>query len=97
MVELIGGWDERFLFYLKYVDEKMDYILVDEEYNIMGVIDWELVFMVLVFVVFNIFMGIFFVKDFYDGVDIFGEYEDGFLDILRLKGGQVFLNVGWYG
>ncbi|KAK4652327.1 hypothetical protein QC762_610150 [Podospora pseudocomata] len=97
MAGLTGGWDERFPFYLKHADEKMDHILVDEEYNITGIIDWESAFTAPAFVAFNTPMGILPVKDFYDGVDTLGEHEDGFLDILRSKGGQVFSNVGRHG
>lgn len=53
-------------FYLKYVDDKGDYILVDEYFNIIGIIDWEWVYIVLFVYVFNFFIGFLFVVDFYD-------------------------------
>ncbi|KAK0667822.1 hypothetical protein QBC41DRAFT_395247 [Cercophora samala] len=98
MAGLVGGWDERFPFYLKHADEKMDHVLVDEEFNITGVIDWESAYTAPAFVAFNTPMGILPVKDFYDGVDdILGEDEEVFLKMLKRKRGQGLSNGGGYG
>ncbi|KAK4170708.1 hypothetical protein QBC36DRAFT_225993 [Triangularia setosa] len=92
VAELTGGWDDATTFpcYLKHADEKMDHILVDEHYNITGIIDWESAYTAPACVAFNTPMGILPVKDFYDGVSTLGEDEETLLEILTSKGGRVF-------
>jgi hypothetical protein len=53
-------------FYLKHVDDKGDYILVDEYFNITGIIDWEWAHTASPAYAFNSPIGFLPVADFYD-------------------------------
>ncbi|KAK4199166.1 hypothetical protein QBC40DRAFT_228337 [Triangularia verruculosa] len=88
--DLTGGQGARFPYYLKHADEKMDHILIDEDYNITGVIDWESAYTAPACVAFNSPMGILPVKSFYDGIEIPDEDEETFGRILDSKGRQNF-------
>jgi len=73
-------------FYLKHVDEKGDHILVDDDYNITGIIDWEWAYTDSKSAAFNSPIALFDVAAFYDGVNHISENEVIFAQFLEEKG-----------
>lgn len=73
-------------FYLKHIDDKGDHILVDDELNITGIIDWEWAHTAPPEIAFNSPMAFLPVGDFYDGKTEIGEDEVVFADMLEEKG-----------
>ncbi|KAJ3474620.1 hypothetical protein NLG97_g9761 [Lecanicillium saksenae] len=73
-------------FYLKHGDDKGDHILVDENFNITGVIDWEWAHTAAPADAFNSPIGLLPVADFYVGKGVVGEDEAVFAQILEAKG-----------
>ncbi|KAK4171009.1 hypothetical protein QBC36DRAFT_250357 [Triangularia setosa] len=84
------GWDATSGFYLKHADEKMDHILVDDEYTITGIIDWESAYTAPVAIAFNAPMGLLPVREFYDREDTVAGDDHVFLDILKSGEGRNF-------
>ncbi|KAJ6020061.1 hypothetical protein N7499_003354 [Penicillium canescens] len=74
------------MFYLKHADEKGDQILVDNDYNITGIIDWEWAQTDSKSAAFNSPIVLLPVADFYEGADHIGEDEDFFAKCLEEKG-----------
>lgn len=70
--------DEKF--YLKHADEKGDQILVDNEFNITGIIDWEWAHTDSKSGAFNSPIVLLPVGDFYTGVNSIGEDEEYFAE-----------------
>ena len=72
-------------FYLKHADDKGDHILVDREYNITGIIDWERAHKTSIEVAFNSPIVLLPVSDFYDGVNAIGQDEAYFARVFEEK------------
>ena len=73
-------------FYLKHADDKGDHILVDDDYNITGIIDWEWAHTDSKSAAFNSPVLLLPVADFYDGINHLGEDELVFAQLLEDKG-----------
>ncbi|KAF3482195.1 uncharacterized protein GIQ15_04954 [Arthroderma uncinatum] len=80
-------------FYLKHADNKGDHILVDEDYNVTAIIDWEWAYTAPKSIAFNSPMAFFPVGDFYDGVTTSGEEELLFAQVLEAKGRPELANI----
>ncbi|CAG7936916.1 unnamed protein product [Penicillium olsonii] len=74
------------MFYLKHADEKGDQILVDNDFNITGIIDWEWAQTDSKSAAFNSPIVLLPVADFYTGADSIGEDEVYFAECLEEKG-----------
>ncbi|KAJ5865219.1 uncharacterized protein N7529_007135 [Penicillium soppii] len=74
------------MFYLKHADEKGDQILVDNEFNITGIIDWEWAQTDSKSAAFNSPIVLLPVADFYEGADYIGKDEIYFAECLEEKG-----------
>ncbi|CAI7610892.1 unnamed protein product [Penicillium palitans] len=74
------------MFYLKHADEKGDQILVDNDFNITGIIDWEWAQTDSKSAAFNSPILLLPVADFYEGVDHIGEDEVFFAECFEEKG-----------
>ena len=72
-------------FYLKHADDKGDHILVDDDFNITGIIDWEWAHTAPPAHAFNTPIGLLPVGDFYDGVNELGADEIVFAKLLEEK------------
>ncbi|KAF9767663.1 hypothetical protein IL306_015140 [Fusarium sp. DS 682] len=73
-------------FYLKHADDKGDHILVDENFNITGIIDWEWAHTASPAHAFNSPVGLLPVSDFYSGKNDLGDNEIVFARLLEEKG-----------
>jgi hypothetical protein len=73
-------------FYLKHADEKGDQILVDDEFNITGIIDWEWAHTDSKSGAFNSPIVLLPVADFYAGENSIGEDEVFFAKCFEAKG-----------
>ncbi|KAK4040772.1 hypothetical protein C8A01DRAFT_45974 [Parachaetomium inaequale] len=73
-------------FYLKHYDDKGDHLLVDEEYNITGVIDWEFASAEAKELAFNSPCMTWPVGDFYDGNNALADDEEKFAAIFERRG-----------
>ncbi|OAA68950.1 Protein kinase-like domain protein [Cordyceps fumosorosea ARSEF 2679] len=73
-------------FYLKHDDDKGDHILVDESFNITGIIDWEWAHTAAPAEAFNSPVGLLPVADFYAGKGAIGADEAVFAQLLQEKG-----------
>ncbi|KAI1181862.1 hypothetical protein F5B17DRAFT_423159 [Nemania serpens] len=78
------GGDGRY--YLKHPDDKGDHILVDEDFNITGIIDWEWAYTAPLSNAFNSPMAFLPVSHFFRGANDLGEDETLFARILQEKG-----------
>ena len=78
------GDDGRF--YLKHADSKGDHILVDDEFNITGIVDWEWAHTDAKSAAFNSPVMLLPVADFYNGGNKLGEDELVFAQLLEDKG-----------
>ncbi|KAH0365810.1 hypothetical protein KCU65_g5816, partial [Aureobasidium melanogenum] len=72
--------------YLKHADDKGSHILVDEEMNITGIIDWEWAFTTTERLAFNSPMLLLPTWDFFQGLSQIGEEEELFAKCLEAKG-----------
>ncbi|EEH10611.1 conserved hypothetical protein [Histoplasma capsulatum G186AR] len=79
-----GRADGRF--YLRHADNKGDHILIDDEYNITGIVDWEWAHTDVKSAAFNSPVMLLPVADFYDGKNQLGEDEVVFAQLLEDKG-----------
>ncbi|KAI1453625.1 hypothetical protein F4805DRAFT_442879 [Annulohypoxylon moriforme] len=75
-------------FYLKHYDDKGDHILVDNDYNITAIIDWEFASSEAKEVAFNSPCMMWPVADFYDGKNNLSEEEHEFAKIFEKRGRQ---------
>lgn len=73
-------------FYLKHADDKGDHILVDDDFNITGIIDWEWAHAAPPELAFNSPMGLLPVAHFFDGVTHIGDDEVVFASLLEERG-----------
>jgi hypothetical protein len=73
-------------FYLKHADEKGDQILIDDEFNITGIIDWEWAHTDSKSGAFNSPIVLLPVTDFYAGENSIGEDEIFLRSVLKQKG-----------
>ncbi|KAJ5287330.1 hypothetical protein N7478_003016 [Penicillium angulare] len=73
-------------FYLRHADDKGDHILVDDDFNITGMIDWEWAYTAPKSVAFNSPIALLPVSEFYDGTNRIGEDEVAFAELLEEKG-----------
>ncbi|KAI1311833.1 hypothetical protein F5Y03DRAFT_290577 [Xylaria venustula] len=78
--------DGACIFYLKHADDKGDHILVDEDFNITGVIDWEWAYTAPPSRAFNSPVAFLPVGAFYRGNNDLGEDELVFARMLKEKG-----------
>ncbi|KAH7010716.1 hypothetical protein B0J12DRAFT_751417 [Macrophomina phaseolina] len=76
----VGGQES---FYLKHADDKGDHILIDEDFSITAVIDWEWAYTTSQTLAFNSPIAILPVKTFYDGSNELGEDELVFIKLLE--------------
>ncbi|KAB8210694.1 hypothetical protein BDV34DRAFT_209340 [Aspergillus parasiticus] len=74
------------LFYLRPADDKGDHILIDDDYDIMGIVDWEWAYTESKSAAFKSPIMLLPVADFYNGVNCIGEDEVSFANILEQKG-----------
>ncbi|KAI0882820.1 kinase-like domain-containing protein [Annulohypoxylon maeteangense] len=84
-------------FYLKHADDKGDHILVDENFNITGIIDWEWAHTAPLSHAFNSPLAIFDVAEFYNGVNNLSDNETVFARIFGGKGHQDLADSVWKG
>ncbi|KAL2887601.1 udp-n-acetylmuramate--l-alanine ligase [Ceratocystis lukuohia] len=87
--------DEKF--YLKHADDKGDHIMVDEEFNITGIIDWEWAHTASPAHAFNSPIGLLPVADFYDGKNDLGDDEVVFARLFEEKGHKDLAQFVWNG
>ncbi|KAL5317458.1 hypothetical protein ACEPPN_014553 [Leptodophora sp. 'Broadleaf-Isolate-01'] len=73
-------------FYLIHADDKGDHILVDDDFNITGIIDWEWAYTTSEALAFNSPIVLLPAGEFYNGVNDLGEYEITFAQLLEEKG-----------
>ncbi|WPG97344.1 Hypothetical protein R9X50_00011800 [Acrodontium crateriforme] len=73
-------------FFLKHPDDKGDHILVDDDYNITGIIDWEWSYTAPVELAFNSPIMLLPVARFYNGEQSICEEEEYFASCLKSKG-----------
>ncbi|KAJ5647029.1 hypothetical protein N7490_003401 [Penicillium lividum] len=73
-------------FYLRHADDKGDHILVDEDFNITGIIDWEWAYTAPKSAAFNSPIAVLPVGEFYNGVNRLGDDEIAFAELLKEKG-----------
>ncbi|KAH9224683.1 hypothetical protein DL95DRAFT_473275 [Leptodontidium sp. 2 PMI_412] len=73
-------------FYLKHADDKGDHILVDDDFNITGIIDWEWAYTTSEALAFNSPIVLLPAGEFYNGVNDLGDYEITFAQLLEEKG-----------
>lgn len=73
-------------FYLKHYDDKGDHILVDDEYNITGVIDWEFASVEAKELAFSSPCMMWPVGEFYDGSKVLSDEETKFAAIFEWRG-----------
>ncbi|PIG87299.1 hypothetical protein AARAC_010442 [Aspergillus arachidicola] len=74
------------LFYLRHADDKGDHILIDDDYNITRIVDWEWAYTESKSAAFKSPIMLLPVADFYNGVNCIGEDEVPFANILEQKG-----------
>lgn len=84
-------------FYLKHADDKGDHILVDGQFNITGIIDWEWAHTAPASLAFNSPIGFLPVADFYKGNNSLGDDEIAFARLLEAKGHQDLAQSVWRG
>ncbi|KAL6850739.1 hypothetical protein ACO1O0_007864 [Amphichorda felina] len=84
-------------FYLKHADDKGDHILVDEHFNITGIIDWEWASTASPAHAFNSPIGFLPVADFYCGRNDLGDDEVIFARLLEEKGHGDLARFVWNG
>lgn len=87
--------DEKF--YLKHADDKGDHIMVDEDFNIAGIIDWEWAGTASPAHAFNSPVGFLPVGDFYRGDNHLGDDEVVFARLLEEKGRPDLARFVWNG
>lgn len=73
-------------FYLKHADDKGDHILIDDDHDITGIIDWEWAHTYPKSAAFNSPILLLPVADFYDGKNNLGDDELVFAQLLQDKG-----------
>lgn len=97
LVPHILPWEKDDKFYLKHGDDKGDHILVDEDFNVTGIIDWEWTHTAPPALAFNSPIGFLPVGDFYDGKNDLGEDEVVFAQLLESKNRRDLAQCVWNG
>ncbi|KAL9083859.1 MAG: hypothetical protein Q9159_005535 [Coniocarpon cinnabarinum] len=72
--------------FLKHADDKGDHIMVDDDYNITGIVDWEWAYTTSAALAFKSPQAFLPVADFYNGSTDIGDDERSFASILEAKG-----------
>ncbi|KAK1248315.1 hypothetical protein MKX08_006535 [Trichoderma sp. CBMAI-0020] len=85
------------VFYLKHTDDKGDHILVDQDFNITGIIDWEWAQTAPAFQAFKSPIGFLPVQEFYNGNNNLGDDEVFFARLFEEKGRQDLADCVWKG
>ncbi|KAI1502111.1 hypothetical protein F5X99DRAFT_408301 [Biscogniauxia marginata] len=85
------------IYYLKHADDKGDHILVDEDFNITGIIDWEWAHTAPPTQAFNSPIGLLQVDEFYRGMNHLGDDEITFAHMLEEKGHPNLAGFVWSG
>lgn len=80
-------------FYLKHADDKGDPILVGDEYNVTGIVDWEWAHTTSKAIAFNSPIVLLSVADFYDGENTLSAHEVIFAQLLEEKGSSELADV----
>ncbi|KAM3516473.1 hypothetical protein NHJ13051_009880 [Beauveria bassiana] len=80
-------------FYLKHADDKGDHILVDENFNITGIIDWEWAYTAPASYAFNSPVALLPVADFYHGENCLGEDELFLAHLFKEKGQEEMAQI----
>ncbi|GAB7349907.1 hypothetical protein MBLNU459_g0596t1 [Dothideomycetes sp. NU459] len=80
-------------FYLTHADDKGSHILVDEEFSITAIIDWEWAYTTSATVAFNSPMMLLPVSDFFRGDTGIGEEEELFAQLLERKGASSLAEI----
>lgn len=75
-------------FYLRHADDKGDHILIDSEYNLTGIVDWEWAHTEPKSAAFKSPIMLLPVADFYNGVNSTGKEESAFANTLEDKGSK---------
>ncbi|KAL5359372.1 hypothetical protein BJX96DRAFT_148275 [Aspergillus floccosus] len=75
-------------FYLRHADDKGDHILIDSDYNLTGIVDWEWAHTEPKSAAFKSPIMLLPVADFYNGVNCTGNEETMFANILEAKGSK---------
>ncbi|KAI9368576.1 hypothetical protein BJX61DRAFT_523282 [Aspergillus egyptiacus] len=75
-------------FYLRHADDKGDHVLVDNDFNITGIVDWEWAYTTSKSEAFKSPIMLLPVADFYNGSNSIGEDESIFATLLENKGNQ---------
>ncbi|KAL4893404.1 hypothetical protein BDV59DRAFT_178147 [Aspergillus ambiguus] len=73
-------------FYLRHADDKGDHVLIDSEYNVTGIVDWEWAYTAPKSAAFRSPIMLLPVSDFYKGMNDIGKDELTFANILENKG-----------
>lgn len=80
-------------FYLKHFDDKGDHILIDEQYNVTGIIDWEFASTESKNLAFSAPCMMWPVGDFYDGKNGISQDELAFAQIFRQHGREDIADI----
>ncbi|KAI9870470.1 MAG: hypothetical protein M1830_004217, partial [Pleopsidium flavum] len=88
--------DDGAKFYLRHADDKGDHILVDDEFNITGIIDWEWAYTAPKAEAFSSPLALWNVGDFFDGSNELSENEQAFADLLDTKSCHGAVGLGHY-
>ncbi|KAI9149442.1 kinase-like domain [Paramyrothecium foliicola] len=94
---VLPSTQENEKFYLKHADNKGDHILVDADFNITGIVDWEWAHTAPLAHAFNSPIGFLPVSDFYDGKNYLGEEEVIFARLLEERGHLDLARCVWDG
>lgn len=89
--------DARQEYFLKHADDKGDHVLVDDEMNITGIIDWEWAHTAPPGHAFNSPIGLLPVGKFYEGAVDLGDDEMVFARLLEGKGRKDLADCVWHG
>jgi hypothetical protein len=81
------------MYYLKHMDDKGDHILVDDDYNITGIIDWEWAQTMPKGEAFTAPMFLLDVGAYYDGKNALSEGEELFASVLAEKGHEELASI----
>ncbi|KAE8331968.1 hypothetical protein BDV39DRAFT_200623 [Aspergillus sergii] len=81
------------LFYLRHADGKVDHILIDDDYDVTGIVDWEYAYTESKPAAFKSHIMLLPVADFYNGVNCIGEEEVSFANILEQKGNKDLADI----
>ncbi|KAG9258928.1 uncharacterized protein F5Z01DRAFT_641794 [Emericellopsis atlantica] len=93
LVPLVVDSEENHEFFLTHADDKGDHILVDEQFNITGIIDWEWAHTASLANAFNSPIGLLPVADFYNGKNELGDDEVVFARRFEDKGREDLAQV----